>query len=149
MLMKSALNNRNPVDTLVTSAGFTVMELLIVSGIIGILAAISIPLYKNFTEKAKITVAQATLQTVRLTLVDYSNERRGSYPSTIDFSSGLDDLGQTVIQQPLREQIKKDLVLPSINYASSASGFTLSAQANNKTHTVLILTENTLKIQGQ
>ena len=149
IMFKRPINKINPVDRFLTSAGFTLIELIVVTAIIGVLATMAIPIYQNFKDKARITVAQATLDTFRLTLVNYSNEGTGSYPTTIDFVTGLDNQGATVIQQPLRDQIRNDLILSSINYISTTSGFTLTAQAKDQAQTVLILTENTLKIQGQ
>ena len=149
MFKKRPHNKKNPVYRFFNSVGLTLIELIVVTAIIGVLATMAIPIYQNFKDKARITVAQATLDTFRVILVDYSNEGTGSYPTTIDFVTGLDNQGATVIQQPLRDQIRNDLILSSMNYIRTTSGFTLTAQAKDKAQTVLILTENTLKIQGQ
>lgn len=128
--------------------GFSLIELLTVVVIIGILAALTIPSYQYFVGKAKVTVAQSTLVTVREILINHSSENKGSYPATIDFTTGLDDQGLIVFQQPLLDQIHKDLS-PPIIYTGNTTNFTLTAQATNDDHTVLILTDNSLNIQGQ
>jgi len=143
-----SLCKQNPQRTVTGSAGFTLIELLIVVAIIAILAAMSIPTYQYFVGKAKITVAQTTLISVRDTLISSTTENNTPYPITINFTTGLDDQGRTIFQQPLREQISEDLLPSSLSYSRNAEGFTITAQANDSNHTVLILTEHSLSIQG-
>lgn len=56
--------------------GFTLVELMIVVIIVGILAAVAIPMYTGATEKAKATECVAALGTIRSALRSYYAEHR-------------------------------------------------------------------------
>ena len=61
--------------------GFTLIELMIVVAIIGILAAVAIPQYQDYTTRAKLSKALAAVESVK-TAVAVSAQENGVYPAT-------------------------------------------------------------------
>ncbi len=72
--------------------GFTLIELLIVIAIIGILAAIAIPMYKSQTIKAKMTEVTNGMSNVASAVAAYYQENN-SFPTAPDIGTIRGSLG--------------------------------------------------------
>ena len=57
--------------------GFTLIELMIVVAIIGILAAVAIPAYGDYTTKAKLSKVVGAVDPIKLAIVDFNNNGGG------------------------------------------------------------------------
>ncbi len=63
--------------------GFTLIELMIVVAIIGILAAIAIPAYQDFTIRAQVSEGMSLASSIKTSASEYYQDR-GSWPADND-----------------------------------------------------------------
>ena len=62
--------------------GFTLVEMMITVAIIGILAAIAVPAYSNYVERARVSAAISDIATMSVQIEHYFVENR-FYPDTL------------------------------------------------------------------
>lgn len=62
--------------------GFTLIELMIVVAIIGILAAIALPAYSDYTKKAKVSEVMLAASSARTAVAEYAASNSALPPAT-------------------------------------------------------------------
>ncbi|HLB93904.1 MAG TPA: type II secretion system protein GspG [Candidatus Babeliales bacterium] len=88
MLSLSAINFKNSfkskkIETSLTQAGFTMIELMFVIAIVGILALFIKPKYDNYVLDARIKTTNASLQAIKTAITGYYM-KTGQYPRHLE-----------------------------------------------------------------
>jgi len=66
--------------------GFTLIELMIVVAIIGILAAVALPAYQDYTVRAKATEMLLAMDPVKLSATEAAQSNGGQFPAAASIS---------------------------------------------------------------
>ena len=106
-----------------TQRGFTLIEVMVVVAIIGILAAIAIPNYRDYVTRSKITEAFAGLSDARNKMEQYFQDNR-SYPTGGCAVAGGTKATATQITVQALQNFDLDCATPAL---PSATAYTVTA----------------------
>lgn len=68
--------------------GFTLIELMIVVAIIGILAAIALPQYSDYTQRAQVSEGFTITEGMKTAIAEFA-QSNGAYPAAADITAGV------------------------------------------------------------
>lgn len=110
------------------SAGFTLIELMIVIAIIGILAAVAVPNFLNARDRARVSAAASAVHTIRTALEMYMVDE-DCYPEDI----GKTDLAQLSNQITNRDGVLKNFLDDKIDsYTGGINAYTFEVTCRDR-----------------
>ena len=116
--------------------GFTLIELMIVIAIVGILAAIALPAYQDYTVRAKMSEALANMAESKTSIAEYFSANN-KLPASAAVAGILTDIGTDIVASvkysspgglPLLEAVIQEAVIPN---GSGLYNFVLSGTTSD------------------
>ena len=98
--------------------GFTLIELMIVVAIIGILAAVALPAYQDYTIRAKVSELMLAASSARTCLTEAYQSSNGAFPSTASADCAIAAVGKV----GTASIVNNSQVVITANSAASAFG---------------------------
>lgn len=111
--------------------GFTLIELMIVVAIIGILAAIAIPQYQQYTTKAKFAEVLSTAESYKLAVALCAQENAGVLTTCDAGSGGVPDIPTTLPATVASMSVTDGVVTATANATAGSYVYSVAPTVNN------------------